>query len=90
MLTDNDIERMDSIMESVLQLREERGYMPTRDEDKIAEILQRAEKSASAEHQRLLDSELQFVSVNRHQIAVKNSDNLKSFPQVDRWRGQQD
>lgn len=90
MLTESDNERLDSIMDAVLQLREERGYPPPRDEDRIAEILQRCEKSAAEERQQLVESEQQFARPVRPQTSAVDSEGLKSFPQMDRWRGQKD
>ena len=47
MLTKADIQRFDSIMAAVMKKREDRGFnIPDRDEDKIAEILDKWEKSA--------------------------------------------
>lgn len=86
MLTEIDIERFDSIMELVLQLRKERGSMPPRDETKIAEILQKWEKSAAEQHKLLLDSEQQFANPIKYQPAATRSDNLKMFPQMNKWR----
>jgi NADH:ubiquinone oxidoreductase subunit E len=82
MLTEIDIERFDSIMESVLQLREERGYVPPRDEEKIAEILQKWEKSSVEEHKLLVESIQYFASTVRYQPAARNSNSLKQFPQI--------
>jgi hypothetical protein len=74
--------KLDSIIKSVLQLREDRGYMPPRDEDKIAEILQRWDNSAAEEHRRLIESEEQFAVPVKKQLAARLSENLRKVPQI--------
>lgn len=89
MLTESDIERFDAIMNGVLQIREARGFnVPVRDEDKIAEILSRGERAADEERQALVDSERLFAGPVKAQRAAKDSDTLKNFSALDRWRGQ--
>lgn len=57
MLTKEDIERFDSIMAAVMQKREARGFdVPDRDENKIAEILEKWDRSTADEHARWIDS----------------------------------
>lgn len=57
MLNKKDIERLDSIMAAVMQKREARGFdLPDRDENKIAEILEKWERSTADEHARWADS----------------------------------
>lgn len=77
MLLELDVEKLDSMMESVLQLREERGYMPNRDEDKIAEILQKWEASSAEQHRLLIESQRQFTDKPKYQRAANQSDTLK-------------
>ncbi len=56
MLTKEDIKRFDSIMSAVLQRREDRGFdVPDRDEDKIAEIFAKWDRSAKEENLLWLD-----------------------------------
>lgn len=87
MLTDSDVERFDSIMATVLQRREDRGFMiPDRDEEKIAEILSRSERRAAAEHALWLQSREDFASAVKYQMAAVDSEENKAFPQMDRYR----
>ena len=86
MLTDSDADRFDSIMERILQRREERESIPDRNEDRIAEILYEAEKAAAEEHTNWIYSVEQFASSIKFQAAASDSDNSKEFPQIDRYR----
>jgi hypothetical protein len=81
-MTEIDVERLDSIMGSVLQLREERGYVPPRDEEKIAEILHKWNLSADEQHKLLVESKQQFAAKVRHQVAANKSEKLKEFPSI--------
>ena len=86
MLTNADIDRFDSIMDRITQRREERGFPPDRDEDKIAEILYKAERAAAEEHARLVESTQQFASAVRFQVPANEIDDGRGFPQIDRYR----
>ncbi len=87
MLTDSDMERFDSIMSAVLQRREDRGFeVPDRDEEKIAEILSQAERSAAEEHTLWAQSVEQFASTVKYQESAVASGDAHSFPQMDRYR----
>lgn len=87
MLTDSDIERFDSIMSSVMQKREDRGFnVPDRDEERIAEILSNAERRAAEEHARLVEVTQQFASVVKFQESASDSDEAKAFPDMDDFR----
>jgi uridine kinase len=92
MLADEEREdikdRLDAVMESVLQTREERGYVPDRDEDKIAKILMKWEKSSYDEYQRLIESRQQFADPIKYQPTASRSETLKMFPQINRFRTQ--
>lgn len=86
MLTDSDIDRMNDIMDRVLARREEREFPPDRDEDRIAEILHRAERAAEEEHARLLETVGGFGSSVKYQEPVYESDEEMDFPNLDRYR----
>lgn len=87
MLTDADIERFDSLMSTVMQRREDRGFdVPDRDEEKIAEILSNAERRSADEHTLWLQSKEQFASTVKFQEAAIDSDEVKEFPQMDNYR----
>jgi hypothetical protein len=87
MLTDFDIERFDSIMTSVMQKREDRGFMvPDRDEERIAEVLGNAERRASEEHTVLVESKQQFASVIRYEESAVDSIDSNAFPEFDNYR----
>lgn len=85
MLTNADIDRFDSIMNRTLQRREERVFLPDRNEDKIAEILYMAERRAEEEHARLIESTQQFAASVRFQSPANQSED-NGFPQMDRYR----
>lgn len=85
-LTNEDVERLDSIMNAVIQRREDRGLnIPDRDEEKISEILRKADRTAMVEHEQWLYSVEQFGSTVRFQPPVSEDDS-KRFPQLDRYR----
>lgn len=86
-LTNEDVDRLDSIMNAVTQRREDRGMnLPDRDEEKIAEILSGADRAAYNEHERWLNSMEQFGSAVKFQPPIANGDDGKKFPQLDRYR----
>lgn len=89
-LTESDKERLDQILERANQRIEEREFPADRDEDKIAEILHRAELAASEEHRLLVESKQDFAGPIRHQEKADRSETLTEFPQIDRWRKSQD
>jgi hypothetical protein len=89
MLLDSDIQRLDMIMEAVLNKREQRGYLPDRDEDKIADIIRRAEEAAEREHQLTVESRQDFASPVRRQEDVKNSENVKETSSIVRWKNRE-
>lgn len=85
MLTDSDKERFDSIMEKVMEKRLLRTSPPVRDEEKIAEILRRAEQSAAEEHARLVESINQYggyIGNTSRQDSVSQSDEPTRFSQM--------
>lgn len=86
MLTDSDKERLDSIMAASIKRMEERVFPLDRDEDKIAEILSRAERAAAEEHERLVESKAGFASTVKFQTSVTDSEDNKEFPNINRYR----
>lgn len=83
-LTNEDVERFDSIMDAVLQRREDRGMnTPERDEEKIAEILHR---TSVDDYDSWLYSTEHFGTAVKFQPPANNNDNCKKFPQLDRYR----
>ena len=87
MLTEYDIERLDSLMTSVLQKREDRGFMvPDRNEERIAEILSDAERRAAEQHAQLVEVKQQFASVVRFEESAIDSEATNSFPEFDSYR----
>lgn len=87
MLTDADNARFDSIMNKVVQRREDRGdNTPERDEERIAQILGNAERRAALEHALWLESKERFASAVKYQPAAVDSDEVKEFSNIDRWR----
>lgn len=89
MLTANDIMRLDEIMERTMAAREQRGCIPDRDEDKIAEILFRAEESARREREALVEANYGFASNVRHQEPARNSDESTEFSSLSRWKNRE-
>lgn len=87
MLTESDNDRFDSIMSAVIQRRSERDVLPDRDEEKIAEILGGAERRAAQEHALWLQSKEQFASAVKFQPSASDSEEVKDFANIDRWRG---
>ena len=82
MLTNSDKERFDSIMEKVMEKRLLRTSVPERDEEKIAEILRRAEQSAAEEHARLVESINQnggYIGNTSRQDSVSQSEEKSNF-----------
>ncbi len=89
MLTNSDREKFDSIMEKVMEKRLLRTSAPERDEEKIAEILRRAEQSAAEEHARLLESINQnsgYIGNTSRQEDVRQSDEPTKFTQMARLK----
>jgi hypothetical protein len=89
MLTNSDREKFDSIMENVMEKRLLRTSVPERDEEKIAEILRRAEQSAAEEHARLIESINQiggYIGNTSRQEDVRQSEEKTDFSSMARLK----
>lgn len=89
MLTESDRERMDNLMENVLEVRSQREEPVVRNETRINEILRSAEARANAEHQLLLESRNTYAGYIGNGVAqtpVRQSENLKKFPKLSDWK----
>lgn len=89
MLTNSDREKLDSIMEKVMEKRLLRTSVPERDEEKIAEIIRRAEKGAAEEHALLVDAINQYggyIGNTSRQEDVRQSDEPTKFTQMARMK----
>lgn len=89
MLTNSDKERFNSIMEKVMEKRLLRTSVPERDEEKIAEILRRAEQSAAEEHARLVETINQnggYIGNTNRQETVSQSQEKSDFSGMARMK----
>ena len=88
-LTDYDVMRLDEMFGRAQETRERRGYIPDRDEDKIAEILGRADEAARVQRELLVDSGYGFGSSVRFQEPVATSESTKEFETLSRWKNRE-
>lgn len=89
MLTDSDVGRIEEIMLRITAVREKRGYIPDRDEDKIAEILQRGEDAARIQHELLVESSYGFASPVRIRDRAMDSEDPREFGSLSRWKNRE-
>lgn len=89
MLTDSDKNRIKDIMEKVMQKRLLRTSPPVRDEEKIAEILRRAEQRAAEEHALLVESQNMYggyIGNTSRQENVAKSEEKSNFSSMARLK----
>lgn len=84
MLLESDRERLDEMFDAVFNRRKERGYVPERNEERIAEILADWDRSAAEEHDLLMESKRNWTV--KAQPAASRSSNLKQYPTLNRWK----
>lgn len=82
MLTPEDEMRFDTLFGDGLRER----VLTDRDEDKIAEILQRAEDGARIQRELLVESGYGFGSAVKHQEPARNTDVVKEYNSLSRWK----
>lgn len=91
MLSSSDMMRLDTIFDGVFEKREQRGYLPDRDEDKIAEILFKADESARVQRELLLDSGYGFTSDVKFQERARDIDaeDAAEYNSLSRWKNRE-
>lgn len=87
MLTEQDVVRFEVIMDRVFATREQRGYIPNRDEDRIAEILEAGDDAARLQHDLLVDSN--YGSSVRSRDKISDSEDLRDFTSLSRWKSRE-